>query len=139
MYADLGPAYDRTRRAEPAIVRRLFDLLDIAPEHTCVDVACGTGNYTIALSALQIRISGVDAEPAMIAQARSKAPTIDWHVSHGRIGPSWCAPGRPVPTEIPAQDPSPLPILRERPRGSGRLAPLQGNGRWFAPATRADA
>ena len=81
LYADLGPDYDRTRRAEPAIVRQLFKLLDFQPEHTCVDIACGTGNYTIALSALQIRMSGVDAEPAMIAQARSKAPTIDWHVS----------------------------------------------------------
>ncbi len=93
LYADLGPAYDLTRRAEPAIVEQLFNLLDVMPGHRCVDIACGTGNYAIALSALGIQMTGVDAEPAMIAQARSKAPDIDWHVADAAALPF---PGRSV-------------------------------------------
>lgn len=59
----------------------LLDRIAPAPTDRLLDVACGTGivlrlaQHTIADRG---RLVGVDASPAMLAIARSVAPTIDW-------------------------------------------------------------
>ena len=60
LYDQIGDGYDTTRRADPAIVRRLAAYLALAPGRRYLDVGCGTGNYTAALAALGGVWHGVD-------------------------------------------------------------------------------
>lgn len=59
----------------------LLNRVRVAENDRLLDVACGTG--IVARLARQVvggrgRIVGVDASPAMLAQARAVAPSIDW-------------------------------------------------------------
>jgi ubiquinone/menaquinone biosynthesis C-methylase UbiE len=72
LYDRAGGDYDRTRRADPAIVARLLDLLDLPAGGRCLDIACGTGNYTAALGATGIDVTGIDQSAVMLAAARVK-------------------------------------------------------------------
>lgn len=78
LYDRIGRGYDTTRRADPAIVGRLLSLLDAPAGSRCLDVACGTGNYTTALAAAGLDLLGVDRSRRMLAGARAKAPGGRW-------------------------------------------------------------
>lgn len=56
--------------------RRLVNLLPALPSPNCVDLACGTGDVTLALAARfpSATITGVDLTPAMIELARARNP-----------------------------------------------------------------
>ena len=81
-YDTIGEGYDGTRRADARLVERLIGHLAPAPGGRYLDLACGTGNYTTALAARGLDITGVDASDVMLAAARAKAPAIAW--SKGR-------------------------------------------------------
>ena len=78
-YDKIGVGYDGTRRVDPRIADRILNLLAIRPDGRCVDVACGTGNYTKYLSDAGLNIAGCDQSATMIEAARAKAPMIAWH------------------------------------------------------------
>ncbi len=79
-YDRIGVGYDTTRRADPYLASRLLALLNVAPSAPCLDVACGSGNYTLALANAGLRMTGVDLSQHMISQARQKAPQLPWHL-----------------------------------------------------------
>lgn len=78
-YDRIGNEYDTTRRADPFLTERLAFHLDINPAGKYLDIACGSGNYTTALSMLGGRWSGIDQSPVMLEKARSKSPEVDWY------------------------------------------------------------
>lgn len=78
VYNRIGGTYDRTRRAEPEIVRRLLRHLSTKPGVQVLDVACGTGNYTVALAEAGMRMTGVDVSDVMLSRARSKSTEVNW-------------------------------------------------------------
>ena len=43
-----------------------------------LDAGCGTGRVAIELAARGFAVVGLDADPAMLAAARSKAPDLHW-------------------------------------------------------------
>ena len=45
---------------------------------TVLDAGCGTGRVAIELAARGFAVVGLDADPAMLAAARSKAPDLHW-------------------------------------------------------------
>ena len=71
-YDFIGTTYDATRRADPGIADRLVELLDASRGAPVLDVACGTANYTSALSDRGLVMVGVDLSWGMLAQARAK-------------------------------------------------------------------
>ena len=79
IYNTIGRTYDTTRRADPDIVQTLLRLLQPKAGGQYIDVACGSGNYTDALSRAGLVIEGVDISEAMLAKARLKNPAIAWH------------------------------------------------------------
>jgi 2-polyprenyl-3-methyl-5-hydroxy-6-metoxy-1,4-benzoquinol methylase len=60
---------------EATFVRSL--LVDPAPA-TVLDAGCGTGRVAIELARHGITTLGVDADPSMIAEARRRAPALEW-------------------------------------------------------------
>ncbi|MCC7367975.1 MAG: methyltransferase domain-containing protein [Chloroflexi bacterium] len=78
LYDQIGAGYDTTRRADPGIVRRLVRLLAVPSGTPCLDVACGTGNYTVALSEANLALTGVDVSQQMLTSARAKPSTVRW-------------------------------------------------------------
>ena len=78
LYDRIGSGYDLTRRADPHIVERLANHLALGNDGTYLDIACGTGNYTVALARQGGRWHGIDASSSMISEGRHKMPSIGW-------------------------------------------------------------
>jgi ubiquinone/menaquinone biosynthesis C-methylase UbiE len=72
-YDRIGGAYDSTRRADSYIVSRLLAHLNPRESGRYLDVACGTGNYTLAIASAGVKVVGVDNSPRMVAAAARKA------------------------------------------------------------------
>lgn len=79
-YDTIGIGYDTTRRADPFLTERILHLLDAQAEDSILDVACGSGNYTAALSSAGLSMTGVDRSRRMIAAARSKSTGVGWQI-----------------------------------------------------------
>ena len=75
-YDRIGDTYDLTRRPDPRIADHLMALLGAAPGASVLDVACGTGNYTSALSARGLAVVGLDVSRTMLVRARAKHPLL---------------------------------------------------------------
>ncbi|MCP5265696.1 MAG: class I SAM-dependent methyltransferase [Burkholderiaceae bacterium] len=78
LYDLIGTTYARSRRADPGIAQVLAGELRLVPSGTYLDLACGTGNYTVALAALGGAWSAIDVSEVMLAQARRKSSAIAW-------------------------------------------------------------
>jgi ubiquinone/menaquinone biosynthesis C-methylase UbiE len=72
VYDRIGQSYDSTRHADPYILSRLMHHLSAQPGRKILDVACGTGNYTIALARAGLDMHGIDQSGVMIENARKK-------------------------------------------------------------------
>jgi ubiquinone/menaquinone biosynthesis C-methylase UbiE len=82
LYDRIGTQYDVTRRADPYLVGRLIDHLNATSTGEYLDMACGTGNYTIAIAQTGIRVHGIDQSWRMIATAREKSRAVTWHIGN---------------------------------------------------------
>ena len=78
LYKITGKDYNATRKADPYVAQRLFTLLCPEKGKSYIDIGCGTGNYTIALSKLGYNFTGLDPSETMLAIARQRAPLADW-------------------------------------------------------------
>lgn len=54
----------------------LIDLLNPQPGEHILDLGCGTGQLTAAIAARGARVQGIDADPAMVAQAQINTPHL---------------------------------------------------------------
>jgi SAM-dependent methyltransferase len=82
LYDRIGTQYDVTRRADPYPVGRLLHHLDATSAGECLDMACGTGNYTIAVAQTGVRMHGIGQSWRMIAAAREKNRAGAWHIGN---------------------------------------------------------
>lgn len=87
LYDLIGKTYATSRRADPSIVQTLARELGITPSGTYLDVACGTGSYTVALSGLGGAWSAADVSKVMLAQASEKSSAIAWTRSSADVLP----------------------------------------------------
>ena len=87
LYNLIGSTYARSRRPDPMIAQALARELNLASAGTYLDLACGTGNYTVALSAPGGRWSAIDISDVMLAQARHKSSRISWAQSSAEALP----------------------------------------------------
>ncbi|SEB56116.1 class I SAM-dependent methyltransferase [Paenibacillus sp. GP183] len=81
IYDLIGVGYDTTRKADPEITRRLQNHLQIFDSRPVIDIACGSGNYTLALHNLGLNVCGMDLSPLMIDSARKKSKELEWYLS----------------------------------------------------------
>lgn len=79
IYNKTGDGYDNTRKADPGIVEALAKLLGVRPGGRYVDVACGTGNYTVELArSPEVSWCAFDQSEKMLSEARAKSAEIQW-------------------------------------------------------------
>ena len=81
LYNRIGNKYDTTRKADPEILHTLSGFLEIADGKKYLDVACGTGNYTIDLQKLGGRWFAFDVSVKMVEEARAKSDKLVWHLA----------------------------------------------------------
>jgi ubiquinone/menaquinone biosynthesis C-methylase UbiE len=81
-YNSIGKTYDSTRKADPVITQTLLKLLQ--PEHfgKYLDLACGSGNYTIALHQNGLNIDGIDISDEMLNKAKLKYSLVQWYLGN---------------------------------------------------------
>lgn len=94
LYDEIGKTYDTTRKADPEIVHRLKHHLQVRNQDNVLDVACGTGNYTVALSQQGLNMTGTDISEEMLTTARQKSGQIPWIQADTRNLPFEDAPYR---------------------------------------------
>lgn len=81
IYHETATRYDRTvHRARLPHFLTLVRMLDLKGQEACVDLGCGPGNLTREVFPFVKHITGVDASPAMIDEAKRQFPTFDWRV-----------------------------------------------------------
>lgn len=78
LYDLIGSTYAQSRRADPAIAHALAGALRLVDAGAYLDLGCGTGNYTNALSRQGGNWTAVDVSEVMLAQARRKGNAIRW-------------------------------------------------------------
>jgi SAM-dependent methyltransferase len=78
LYDKIGIGYDNFRKADPYITSRLLSHNKPVSSRRCLDLACGSGNYTIALKKANVNISGIDISEHMLHLAQHKSPSINW-------------------------------------------------------------
>lgn len=77
-YDIIGQRYNDTRKADPYLASRLWALLAPQPGDTCLDIGCGTGNYTLALQQKGLDMIGVEPSTQMLETAKARGQAIDW-------------------------------------------------------------
>ena len=78
LYDQIGCVYNGTRQADPYLLSRLLVLLDLPPNAQCLDVACGTGNYTRAIATQGGHWTACDISPQMLSVAAQIKSMVSW-------------------------------------------------------------
>jgi ubiquinone/menaquinone biosynthesis C-methylase UbiE len=75
-YETLARHYDEVFPKASATVTFLDKTFKVAQAEKILDLACGTGTYTLELARLGYQCWGTDLEPGMIEQAKAKAKVV---------------------------------------------------------------
>jgi ubiquinone/menaquinone biosynthesis C-methylase UbiE len=81
-YDQWAPTYDSS--PNPQIVLEFPDVLELlAPTagETILDVACGTGRYTVVIAERGAAVIGMDFSAEMLARARRRMPNTEFHTA----------------------------------------------------------
>ena len=76
---------DHVAEAGRAYKQRLLDALDLRPDHTALDIGCGPGTDLPALAERAGEVIGVDADPAMVEEARRRTGHLPVDVRQGDV------------------------------------------------------
>lgn len=77
-YDHIGINYNRSRKPDDYLTERLVQLLRPVAVEKYLDIGCGTGNYTIALSNLGFQFIGMDPSIKMLNQAKQHTSKVEW-------------------------------------------------------------
>jgi ubiquinone/menaquinone biosynthesis C-methylase UbiE len=78
LYNKIGVDYNETRRADEFLTERFRAFLSPVKGENYLDVGCGTGNYTCALSGEEYQFYGVDLSETMLEKARRRNCRAIW-------------------------------------------------------------
>lgn len=78
LYNKIGADYNETRRADRFLTERFRRFLSPTEAENYLDVGCGTGNYTCALSGKDYQFYGIDPSETMLEKARQRNCDVIW-------------------------------------------------------------
>lgn len=78
IYNSIGLTYNTTRKVDPYLLERMYNLLSPQKDKQYLDIGCGTGNYTIALVKKGMQFTGVDPSEVMLTEAKAKSSKVEW-------------------------------------------------------------
>jgi ubiquinone/menaquinone biosynthesis C-methylase UbiE len=70
VYDTIGKNYNANRKADPRIVKKIIELLDLPEGSIIADIGAGTGNYSNALAGLGYRVIAIEPSGVMRRQAK---------------------------------------------------------------------
>jgi ubiquinone/menaquinone biosynthesis C-methylase UbiE len=70
VYDTIGKNYNTNRKADPRIVKKIVELLDLLEGSTIADIGAGTGNYSNTLAGLGYRVIAIEPSTVMRRQAK---------------------------------------------------------------------
>lgn len=85
-YDTIGTGYTATRAADPRILGRLIELLDLPIQTSLLDVGAGTGNYSFALAEAGFSVSALEPSSVMREQGK-KHERLSWHAGSAEALP----------------------------------------------------
>jgi len=65
----------QSRAIERSMEQLVLSLIDPEPGERVLDIGCGTGNHLLMFNKLGLNVSGVDASPHMVQEAKSRLGT----------------------------------------------------------------
>lgn len=77
IYDTIGDNYSKTRQADPRIVDRIVQLLDLSSGARILDIGAGTGNYALALADRGFTVTALEPSTVMSNQAPVH-PRVTW-------------------------------------------------------------
>ncbi|MBL6447780.1 class I SAM-dependent methyltransferase [Fulvivirga sp. 29W222] len=77
-YDSIGIGYNRTRRADTYLLKRIYENLSPDSSGLYLDIGCGTGNYTHGLHQAGLRMVGIDPSETMLKIASVANNDISW-------------------------------------------------------------
>ncbi len=77
-YDKIGNDYNRTRKPDPYLTKKLLEHLAPADNGLYLDIGCGTGNYTDQLQKRGYQFIGIDPSEKMLKEARLKNSDVQW-------------------------------------------------------------
>ena len=78
IYDKIGTGYNSTRQADPYLTERLIYHIQPQKDRLYLDIGCGTGNYTSALTDRGLNIIGVEPSDKMLREAKLRNQQINW-------------------------------------------------------------
>lgn len=79
-YEKIGTNYNLTRSADKFITEKIYSFIKPNIYGLNLDLGCGTGNYTIALSEKGINFIGIEPSKKMLDIAKLKSKNIEWRM-----------------------------------------------------------
>lgn len=76
--------YDKSMAFVSRYGEELVEWLDVKPGERVLDWGCGTGDLAAELARRGARVTGIDASPDMIEQARAKYSQLDFRAADGQ-------------------------------------------------------
>jgi SAM-dependent methyltransferase len=73
---------------ETVVFPGTLKLLGLKPGASCLDIACGEGSFAAKLAAGHIRVSGLDAAPALVERAKRRLPQGEFLVGDAQRFPT---------------------------------------------------
>lgn len=78
LYNSIGSGYNTTRCADSYLAERFYKLLSVPEGGLCLDIGCGTGNYTMAMHKMGLKMIGLDPSDKMLQEAVLHSSAINW-------------------------------------------------------------
>ena len=87
LYNRIGDNYNATRVSDPYITDVIYKSVINNTDGTYLDIGCGTGNYTVAISDKGLNMYGIDPSEKMIATATQRNNQIKWMLASAEAIP----------------------------------------------------